>query len=258
LNATIRLKSRATNTNGFLLSPFIACPCGSPMHPKQSGKGDKKVFLYTCTRRHLLGKKGCSVGGRGIRVEWLDKAILDSFSEGLIGHTVLAAFKDTLDEAKARAIDPKPLEADVKRLKAEIKRLTDALASGELEDIHEAVRARKAKLEHPEGTLSGLGAAEGFDMETFATKITPVLADWQAHLKKNNATAAQVLRKLIPTRLTIHTEPGGGWRVQGDVEYSALLREAGYSAVENIINETVAKRNKSRARRGSRRAPRTP
>src|SRR5262249_5323223 len=26
-----RLKSRATNTNGFLLSPFIACPCGSPM-----------------------------------------------------------------------------------------------------------------------------------------------------------------------------------------------------------------------------------
>jgi site-specific DNA recombinase len=249
-----RLKSRATNTSGFLLSPFIACPCGSPMHPKQSGRGDKRAWLYTCTRRHLLGKKGCTVGGRGIRVEYLDRAILQSFEEGLIGHTVMAQVQEVLSEQKARAIDPKPLEADVKRLKAEIKRLTDALASGELEDIHEAVRTRKARLEHLEGTLSGLGAVQEFDLSAFAEKVTPVIADWQAHLKKNHATAAQVLRKLIPHRLTIHTEPGGGWRVQGDVEYSALLRECGFSVVENVLNEVVAKKNRSRARREPRRA----
>jgi Recombinase/Recombinase zinc beta ribbon domain len=250
-----RLKSRATNTNEFLLSPFIACPCGSPMHPKQSGRGDKKVWLYTCTRRHLLGKKGCTVGGRGIRVEYLDRAILQSFEEGLVGHTVLAAFKETIDEAKARAIDPKPLEAEVKKLKAEITRLTDALASGELEDIHEAVRARKARLEHLQGTIAGAGMAKEFDMTAFAERVAPVLADWQAHLKKNNATAAQVLRKLIPNRLVVHSNPKGfGWQVQGDVEYTALLREAGYDAVTAIITETVAKKNRSRARRGARRA----
>ena len=64
------------------------------MHPKQSGRGDKRAWLYTCTRRHLLGKKGCAVGGRGIRVEYLDRAILQSFEEGLIGHTVMAQVQD--------------------------------------------------------------------------------------------------------------------------------------------------------------------
>ena len=51
------------------------------------------------------------------------------------------------------------------------------------------------------------------------------------------------------------TNPKGGWRVVGDVEYAALLREAGYDAVSAIINETVAKKNGSRERHGARRAP---
>jgi len=250
-----RLKSRATNTNGFLLSPFLACPCGSPMHAKQSGKGDKKQWLYTCTRKHLLGKKGCSHPGRGIRVEWMDKSVLKFFEEALVGHTVKAALQEVLDEQKAKAIDPKPLEAEIKKLQGEIKRLTDALASGELEDIHDAVRQRKAKLEHLQGTLSGLGAAKEFSIETFATRLAPVLADWQAHLKKSPAVAAQVLRKLIPTRIVVETKPGGGWTVRGDCDYSAILRECGYDAVTNLVNEIVAKRNRSRARRGARSTP---
>jgi hypothetical protein len=225
------------------------------MHAKQSGKGDKRVWLYTCTRKHLLGKKGCSHPGRGIKVEWLDRSILQQFEQALLGHAVKAALQEVIDDQKARAIDPKPLEADIKKLKAEIKRLVDALASGELEDVHDGIRARKAKLEHLEGTLKGLGAADSFDMEAFATKVAPILKDWQEHLRKNNATAAQVLRKLIPTRLVVETLPGGGWQVRGDVNYTSLLRECGYSAVEALITETVAKKNRSRARRESRRAP---
>jgi len=252
-----KLKSRATNTNGFLLSPFLACPCGSPMHAKQSGRGDKRQWLYTCTRKHLLGKKGCSHPGRGIRVEWMDKSVLKFFEEALVGHTVKAALQEVLDEQKAKAIDPAPLQAQVKKLQAEIKRLTDALASGELESIHEAVRERRARLEHLEGTLKGMGAAKDFDMEAFAEKVAPIIADWQVHLKKNHTVAAMVLRKLIPTRIVVETKPGGGWIVRGNCDYSAILRECGYDAVTNLVNEVVAKRNRSGARRGARRGPRT-
>jgi DNA invertase Pin-like site-specific DNA recombinase len=248
-----RLKSRATKSS-FLLSPFIACECGSPMHAKQSGKGDKRKWLYTCTRRHLLGKKGCSVGGRGIRVDWLDRAILQQFEEALIGHAVLAVINDVLGEQRAKAIDPEPLKAEAKKLKAEIKRLVDGLASGELEDIHDAVRARKARLEHLEGTLAGLGIVKEFDLPAFAEKVAPVLADWQAHLKKNNATAAQVLRKLIPNRLTVVSQPGGGWSIKGECNYTEILKECGFSAVEAVLTE-VAKLKGSRGRRVPRRAP---
>jgi Recombinase/Recombinase zinc beta ribbon domain len=108
-DAAGRLKSRATKSP-FLLSPFIACACGASMHAKQSGKGDKKVWLYTCTARHLLGKKACSVGGRGIRVEWLDKAICTQFEEALVGHVVLAQLQGILDAQKSKAIDPEPLK----------------------------------------------------------------------------------------------------------------------------------------------------
>jgi Recombinase zinc beta ribbon domain len=207
-DASGRLKSRATKSP-HLLSPFIACVCGSPLHAKQSGKGDKKRWLYTCTRHHLLGNKACAQG-RGIRVEWLDRAILDSFESALVGHVVLGELQEVLGESKRRAIDLAPLKAEADKLKKEIARLVDSLASGELEDVHDAIRARKARLEHLQGTLQGLGTVKEFDLAAFAEKVTPILADWRTHLKKNHATAAQVLRKLIPHRLTVtRTERGG-------------------------------------------------
>jgi len=247
-----RLKSRATKSP-FLLSPFIACECGSPMHAKQSGTGDKKTWLYTCTRKHLLGNKACGVASRGIRIEWLDRAVLQQFEEALIGHAVLAALNEVLGEQRAKALDPEPLKREAEKLKKEIRRLTDALAAGELEDIHEAVRARKAKLEHLQGTMAGLGAVKEFDLAAFAERVAPVIADWQAHLKKNNTTAAQVLRKLIPHRLTVAPRPGGGWSIKGECNYTEILKECGFSAVEAILTE-VAKLKGSRARRGARTA----
>lgn len=244
-----RLKSRATKSP-FLLSPFLACVCGSPMHAKQSGKGDKKKWLYTCTRFHLLGRKACP-HGKGLRVEWADKAILQQFQEALIGHVVLSQFEKVIGEQKRRAIDPAPLKAEVTKLKAEIKRLVDQLASGELEDVREAVVSRKARLEHLEGTLTGLGVAESFDVAKFAEKVLPVARDWQEHLKRNHATAAQVLRKIIPHRLTVTPRPEGGWDIEGETDYSAILRECGFSAVTAML-ESVAKLNKSGGRRAAR------
>ena len=249
-----RLKSRATKSP-FLLSPFLACTCGSPMHAKQSGKGDKKRWLYSCTRHHLLGRKGCPIG-KGIRVEWLDKAILQSFEEALVGHVVLGQLQEVLGEHKRQAIDPAPLKAEVTKLKAEIKRLVDSLASGDLEDVHDAVRARKARLEHLEGTLQGIGVAESFDLPAFAERVLPIIADWREHLKRNNATAAQVLRKIVPNRLTVTPTPGGGWKISGETNYSALLKECGLDAVTAVFEE-IAKQKGSRGRRASRRAPRT-
>ena len=90
----------------------------------------------------------------------------------------------------------------------------------------------------------------------FAAKILPVIRDWQEHLMRNKQTAAQVLRKIIPHRLTVRPQPEGGWQIEGDCEYTALLRECGLDAVKAVL-ETVAKQKGSRARRGWHRGPRT-
>ena len=251
-DAAGRLKSRATKSP-FLLSPFLACGlCGGSMHAKQSGKGPRKRWLYTCTRYHLTGKRGCP-NGKGLRVEWADTAVLNAFEEALVGHVVLKQLHARLDEQKRRAIDPAPLRAEAAALKKEITNLVNALAKGDLEEVHDAVRARKARLEHLEGTLQGLGVAESFDLSQFAERVLPVLADWREHLRRNTSTAAQVLRKIIPTRLTVTPKPGGGWSIDGLTDYSAILKECGLSAVEAVLTE-VAKLKGSPARRGARRA----
>jgi ABC-type Fe3+-hydroxamate transport system substrate-binding protein len=93
-------------------------------------------------------------------------------------------------------------------------------------------------------------------MEAFAEKVSPVIADWQAHLKKNHATAAQVLRKLTPHRMTVTPTERGGWTVTGETNYSAILKECGYDAVESVIM-AVSKQKGSRVRRAARTEPRT-
>jgi site-specific DNA recombinase len=243
-----RLKSRVTSSK-WLLSPFLACgACGGSMHAKQFSKnrsGEGRYF-YVCSAHHLAGRKACP-NGRGLRVEWADKAILNEFDGALLGHVVLEALRQYLDEQRARAVDPKPLEAEAAKIKAEIKRLVDALAKGDLEDVHDAVRARKARLEHIEGTLRGIGVTASFDLAAFAERVTPVVADWRQHLRRNTSTAAQVLRKIVPDRLTCTPTEAGGWKIKGLTDYSKVLEECGVDAALALI-ETVANLSATRKR----------
>ncbi len=243
-----RLKSRPTSSR-WLLNPFLSCAlCGGSMHAKQSGKH----WRYVCSRRHLNGAKACS-NARGLNVEHADRAILKQFEEALVGQVVLAQLEQALDEHKRRAQDPEPLKAEAAKLKREVSNLVNALAAGDLDDVHDAIRARKARLEHLEGTLQGLGVAALFDVAEFAKRVLPVIADWQAHLKKNTSTAQQVLRKILPEKIKATPGPEGSWTFDMLADYSAVLKEVGLDAISAILQEV--KVSGSRARRGWRRAP---
>jgi site-specific DNA recombinase len=241
-----RLKTRTTTRSPFLLSPFLACGvCGGSMHAKQSGRGKDKRWLYACTTRHLRGSKACA-NGRGIRVEYADKAIIESFESALVGSVVMAELETILGERRKRMLDPKPLQAEANRLKAEIKRLVNALAAGDMEDVRDAIQERKAKLEHIEGTLSGIGAVGDFDLAEFAERVTPILTDWRTHLRKNVVTAQAVLRKILPERMKVTPTTSGSFRVQGSANYTAVLKECGLDAVQAMLVE-VAKLEGSRS-----------
>ena len=244
-----RLKSRPTASK-WLLSPFLACgACGGSMHAKKSGQN----YRYVCTTRHARGTKGCS-NPRGLAVTIADKVLTDAFEEALAGKIVLDALEEFLDEHRRRSADPAPLKAEAQAIKVEISNLVAGLARGDLSDIHDAIRDRKARLEHLEGQLQGIGAAKDFDLAEFAEKVMPLLADWRAHLKKNPHTAQQVLRKILPTKVTVTPTPGGGWKFSGLADYTRVLQELGLDAVTAVIEET-AKSSGSPARRGGRRAP---
>ena len=229
-----KLKSRPTASK-WLLSPFIACGvCGGSMHAKKSGKN----YRYVCTARHMWGAAKCS-NPRGLAVTIADKVLLGAFEEALAGKIVLDALEEFLDGHRRRSMDPAPLKAEVQALKVEISNLVAGLAKGDLEDIHDAVRARKARLEHLEGQLQGIGAARDFNVAEFTEKVGPLLKNWREHLKRNPHTAQQVLRKILPTKITVTPLADGGWRFDGLCDYRKVLAELGLDAVTAVLEETA-------------------
>lgn len=227
-----RLKSRPTESK-HLLTPFLACGvCGGSMHVQYGKKGRERLY---CTTRHLLGKARCS-NARGLPVEFAERAVMQVFEEALAGAIVLEKLEAVLERHRAALADPEPLRAEEKQLKAEIGRLVESLAKGELPEVHAAITARRARLEQVEGMLAGTAAMQEIDVAGFSESILEVAADWRAHLRKNPTTAQQVLRKILPQRLTVTPDAEtGGWKLDGQTDYRKVLEEAGFEAVLNTL-----------------------
>ena len=234
-----RLKSRPTESR-HLLAPFLACGvCGGSMHVQYSKKREERLF---CTRRHNLGAVRCS-NQRGLLVKAAEHFILDKFAEVLVSKIVMSKIEAALEAHRAAQADPEPLRAEAKRLRAEIKRLVDSLASGEVEEVRDAVNQRRARLDRVEEELSGAAAIQGIDSRAvradIAAEMEALMADWRAHLRKNTSTAQQVLRKILPQKLRVTpSKSGDKWFFEGMTDYTAALREVGFapalSALESI------------------------
>jgi hypothetical protein len=125
----------------------------------------------------------------------------------------------------------------------------------EVPDIAKAISDRRARLEHLEGTLKGMGVAERFDLQRFAEKLYPVIKDWHTALSKNASTSQPALRKLVPGRIVAQRNDNGTWTFTASrIDFSALIREVGVTgdAISALLQEV--KLTRTRARRGARRA----
>jgi DNA invertase Pin-like site-specific DNA recombinase len=226
-----RLKSRPTTGRHFL-PQFIACGiCGGSMHIRFDKK--RREFLF-CTNRHLLGKAKCP-NARRLPVEFAERVFMHAFEEALAGALVMEKLEEVLEQQRRAQRDPAPLHAEAKRLHAEISRLVASLARGEVEEVHQAIAERKARLAQVEGELSGTAAIQGIDVERLRASIEEVAEDWRAHLRKNRTVAAQVLRKILPERVAVTPLAGGGWSFDGATNYSKMLEEVGYKAVLDAL-----------------------
>lgn len=252
-----RLKSRPLASK-HLLVPFVACGvCGGSLHVRYGPAPARKEVLF-CTTRHLKGAAACSNRMR-VPVPFAEKAILQAFEKALVGQIVTEKFEAILEALRAAAVDPEPIKHEAAALRAEIGRLIDLAARGDVEEVHQAISARKAKLADLEARLTGSTALDGLDVATFCRQAEAALTDWRAHLKKSPATAQQVLRKILPEKLKVTSMPEGGWQFTGMTDYRKVLDEIGMN--EQVWKAMVAaveqgsKPSRTGARRGWRTAP---
>ena len=105
-----------------------------------------------------------------------------------------------------------------------------------------AIAEREARAAEIETTLAAGAAVEAVDIEQFRAKTETVLADWRETLRRNPATARQVLRKCLPEKLTVTPDPvTGGWTLEGWTDYRKVLEEVGLSAVTTAVAAALPK-----------------
>jgi site-specific DNA recombinase len=218
-----RLKSRPTESK-HLLPRFLACgSCGGSLYV-HSDHG--KEFLC-CTNRHILGKAKCPIILR-LPVPFAEKALMESFESALVGKVVMTKLEEVLEAQRAATQDPEPLRAEAKKLRGDVGRMVEALATGKATStIMGAIAERETRIKEIEETLAGVTAIQDIDVEKFRTSVEEALTDWRGHLRKNTATAAQVLAKCLPEKLKVTPRPDGGWQFNGRTDYRKVLEEAG-------------------------------
>ena len=72
------------------------------------------------------------------------------------------------------------------------------------------------------------------------------------HLRQNAHVAQQVLRKILPTKITVTPMPDGGWQFSGLCDYRKVLAELGLDAVTAVLEEAATKSSGTPARRAGR------
>jgi site-specific DNA recombinase len=233
------LKSRVIIGKGrHLLTPILSCGvCQGPLHHHRD-HAKKREFLI-CSNMHRYGKRKCTNTSR-LPMQWAENAIITKFEGALVADVVLKKVAEFLDHQRAAAEDPVPLQAEAKKLRAEVGRLVDALATGDtIEEVRAGIATRKSALTRIEARLSGLGMKD-INLDLFKEEVTAALTDFKMHLRKHPAAAQAVLRKICPTRLTVTPTKGGGWMIDGMVDYKEVVKQTGFSqamaAVEGLAH----------------------
>jgi DNA invertase Pin-like site-specific DNA recombinase len=231
-----RLKSRPTQSK-HLVTAFIACGhCGGSMHIRYQGTAPRREYLF-CTRRHLNGKEACS-NARRLPVPHAEKALMHAFEEALVGSIVMDKLKTAVAAHHEAAQDPAPLQAEAKKLKTEVNRLVESLATGKSTSVTGAIEQREQRMKEIEESLAGLTTMQDLDIKAFGDDVMATVADWKEHLKRNHVVAQQVLRKILPQKLKATPNlKEGGWMLEGDCDYRAVLAEVGLEAVSAALSK---------------------
>jgi site-specific DNA recombinase len=208
----------------YLLTGMLACGlCGSVLGAESRPTGDsgKRTRVYWCrANRHGRRVRG-SVCPNNVVVPMtlFDQAVLGCVEPYLTANVIAEAVQVAVKRAGSRAVvaeERARIERDLKTVDAELARLVAFIKRGTAsETVQAELAATEATRRALRTALARLEAAEAFrqtaaDLET---KLTAVLADWVAMSTKPVAQQRQLLKKLLPDRITVtpHVDAKRKW-----------------------------------------------
>ncbi len=214
-----RLGGRPTNgvESRYLLTGMAVCgQCGGALTARSRSHGRHRGLFYHCLTNIQRGRAVCD-NALAIPLKDTDEAVLTALEDDVLRPEVMTA---AVREALARLNPPQGerqaererLRGALRRLEAELARLTEALVSGgDLPTLVAAVREREAQhsgIARELAELDQLDEMRSLDVHRVEQILREKLTDWRGLLTHNVMQARQVLRSLVPERLTFMPKHG--------------------------------------------------
>jgi site-specific DNA recombinase len=224
-----QLYLRATNgqlhgrpTNGrespYLFTGFTVCrQCSGSLFIRSRTHGKQRAFHYACTTHYLRGPEKCSEPML-IPMELLDRAILQALERDVLQPSIVKrAIEKALQQLHSHDDDPdtrrEALHKDLRNIETELARLATAIAAGGplpafLAAVHDREEQR-TKLQAELAMLDGLMLTP-LDPARMEEELRSYLADWPMLTQRHPAQTRQLLRKLLPRRISVWRESHAG------------------------------------------------
>ncbi len=243
--------SRLDIDSPYLLTGMARCGvCGGTIQALTRGHGAKRARFYGCGYNHKRGSTICP-NGLQIRQDILDGAVLHAINDVLDERTIEAAVDKALERLRSgqeRDLDRRgQIERELSLIEHRIQRTVDAIANaGPMEELVARLREEKARKQGLVQNLDGLGDLErivSLDTKRLAHTLRERVADTKALLVRNIPQARQMLRKLVPDRVTLEPfEENGerGYRFTGEGTYARLFACATFGGGPNGIRTRVS------------------
>jgi DNA invertase Pin-like site-specific DNA recombinase len=208
----------------YLLTGMLRCGlCGSVLgaESRPTGDGGKRLRVYWCrSNRHGRRTRGdVCPNNVVVPMRLLDDAVLACVEPYLTPDVIADAVAAAVKRAGSRpavAAERTRLDSELKVIEAELARLVAFIKRGTAsETVQRELAASEGRRSDLRAALDRLAQADAFrasaaDLEQ---KVEAILSDWRPLTGKPVAQQRQLLRKLVPDRLTVtpHVDARRKW-----------------------------------------------
>jgi hypothetical protein len=198
----------------YLLTGLLRCGlCGSALGAESRPSGDtgKRLRVYWCrSNRHGRRVRGAAcVNNLVTPMELLDDAVLACIEPYLTPDVIADAVAAAVTRAGSRSAveaERARLDRELETVEAELARLVAFIKRGTAsETVQQELGASEVRRRDIRMALDRLAQADAFRASAadLAQKLGTILGDWTDITRKPVAQQRQLLRKLVPDRLTV-------------------------------------------------------
>lgn len=189
--------------------------------------GKRRAFFYACLAHYKRGAAVCP-NGRSVRMEHVDRAVLEALADDVLSPAVILAVVDGVFDAMKAPTRSAHLDrhrAELKDVDQQITRLTDGIAAGgRLPSLLARLTVAQARRDELDALVKAHAVivAVALNRKAVERTVRQRLQDWRGLLTANVQDGRELLRRTLAGPLRFTAEESG-YRFDGEAAIGRVL-----------------------------------